>query len=126
MLHVNQNSFCIGHSTLPHILSLWRIVEEIRSTKKELLFVDFKKAFDSVNREVMFEILPLYGVPDETVQAIKVLCTNTSKRVITLDKETESFQNSTGVLQGDILSFLSLSSTTSSMSLLMPITKRVC
>ena len=35
--------------------------------------IDFKKAFDSIDRKVMFKILRHYGIPEETVQAIKAL-----------------------------------------------------
>ena len=68
-----------------------------------IVFVDFKKAFDSINREVMFEILGLYGIPDKIIKAIKALYTNTKSRVITPDGETELFDIVAGVLQGDTL-----------------------
>ncbi len=77
----------------------------MRNANKELtlVFVDFKKAFDSINRDVMFNILQLYGIPEEIIQAIRVLYTNTKKRVITPDGETVFFDIIVGVLQGDTL-----------------------
>ena len=68
-----------------------------------ICFVDFKKAFDSINREAMFEILPLYGIPDEVVKAVRSLYTNTKATVITPDGETDFFNIEVGVLQGDTL-----------------------
>ena len=68
----------------------------------------------------MFEILGLYGIPTETIEAIKVLYTNTWSSVITPDGESESFDILSGILQGDtllLLSFLSSLSTTSCVSL---------
>ena len=51
----------------------------------------------------MFEILGLYGIPNETIDAIKVLYTNTRSSIVTPDGETESFDILSGILQGDTL-----------------------
>ena len=51
----------------------------------------------------MFDILLLYGIPEPIVEAIKSLYTNTEGTVITPDGETEFFEITFGVLQGDIL-----------------------
>ena len=69
-----------------------------------LCFVDFKKAFDSINRETMFKILPLYGIPEQIIKAIEALYTDTNAKVITPGCETEQFDIFAGVLQGDTLS----------------------
>ena len=72
ILRKNQNGFRPGRSTLGQILTLRRIIEEITFCNKTaaLIFVDFSKAFDSVNRDTMFEILELYGIPKEIIEAI--------------------------------------------------------
>ena len=105
ILRRNQNGFRRGRSTLAQILALRRIIEEMKNGNKDLtiVFVDFKKAFDSINREVMFAILSLYGFPDKIIKAIKALYTNTKAKVITPDGETEQFDIVAGVLQGDTL-----------------------
>ena len=68
-----------------------------------MVFVDFSKAFDSVDRDKMFEILKLYGIPDKIISAIKVLYTDTSSTILTPDGETSSFTIKAGILQGDTL-----------------------
>ena len=68
-----------------------------------ICFVDYRKAFDSTSREAMFTILPLYGIPQPIVAAIKALYTNTKATVITTDGETAFFDIKAGVLQGDTL-----------------------
>ncbi|KAI8502715.1 hypothetical protein Bbelb_194170 [Branchiostoma belcheri] len=68
-----------------------------------LLFVDFRKAFDSIDRNTMFEILPLYGIPLPFINAIKSLYIDTTATVITPDGETSPFEVTAGVLQGDTL-----------------------
>ena len=65
-----------------------------------LCFVDFSKAFDSISRETMFEILPLYGIPSKIVDDIWCLYTNTTATIISSDGKTEPFDISAGVLQG--------------------------
>ena len=68
-----------------------------------LVFVDFSKAFDSVDRSKMFEILRLYGIPEGIIAAIKVMYTDNSSTVMTTDGETQAFPTLAGILQGDTL-----------------------
>ena len=37
-----------------------------------VIFIDFKKAFDSIKRKVMFAVLRHYGIPKAVVNAISV------------------------------------------------------
>jgi exonuclease III len=105
LLRQNQNGFRPGRSTLPQILAIRRILEECRIGNRTaaLVFVDFSKAFDSINREAMFHILHLYGIPSPIIQAIRVMYLNSSSRVKTPDGLTDFFQTLIGVLQGDTL-----------------------
>ena len=41
------------------------------------LFIDFKKAYDSVRREVLYNILMEFGVPKKLVRLIKMCLTET-------------------------------------------------
>ena len=105
VLSPNQNGFRTDRSTAAHILALRRLVEELKNHQKEavLLFIDFKKAFDSIDRNVVFKILEAYGIPPEIVEAIRIMYTNTSATVITPEGLTDFFTINTGVLQGDPL-----------------------
>ena len=105
VLRPNQNGFRQSRSTSAHILALRRICEELKNHSQEavLVFIDFKKAFDSVDREKMLEILSAYGIPNEIIQAIKVMYIDTYAQVITPDGMTDSFLINAGVLQGDPL-----------------------
>ena len=105
LLRNNQNGFRRGRSALSQILCLRRIIEESQAFNLDLalVFVDFSKAFDSVDREKTFEILKLYGIPDKMISAIKVLYTDTSSTILTPDGETPSFSIQAGILQGDTL-----------------------
>ena len=105
LLRSNQNGFRQLRSTTSHILALRRIVEEIHNHNKEavLVFIDFRKAFDSINRNTMFDILGAYGIPELIVEAIKTMYIDTSALVLTPEGETDTFKIDTGVLQGDPL-----------------------
>ena len=92
-LHNNQNGFRPGRSTTTHILALRRLIEEVRSKNLEavIVFIDFKKAFDSVHRVTMLKILKAYGIPDRLISAVGLMYEGTQARVITPDGETEFF-----------------------------------
>ena len=68
-----------------------------------LLFVDFTKAFDSIHRGKMEQILLAYGLPKETVAAITILYRKTKVKVRSPDGDTEYFDIVAGVPQGDML-----------------------
>ena len=63
-----------------------------------LTFTDFCKAFDSIDRDRMLQILKAYGIPPDIVAAIGVMYENTSALVITPEGKTEQFAIDTGVL----------------------------
>jgi len=45
------------------------------------LFIDFKKAYDSVTREVLYSTLIEFGIPTKLVRLIKICLTETYSRV---------------------------------------------
>ena len=105
LLRYNQNGFRPGRSTTSHILALRRLIEEVKgyNLNAVIVFIDFKKAFDSVHRGKMLNILKAYGIPSKMVDVIALLYSNTRARVITPDGETDWFDIVAGVLQGDTL-----------------------
>lgn len=63
VLRKNQNSFRRGRSTKVRILTLRRILEGVKSKNLIfLLFLDFSKAFDSIHKGKMKEILLVYVI----------------------------------------------------------------
>ena len=67
-------------------------------------FVDFEKAFDSVDHEVLWNLLGLYEVPDKVIRIIRLFSQDFSCQVIHSGSVTEPFTISTGVRQGYLLS----------------------
>ena len=105
LLRPNQNGFRKGRGTVSQILTIRRIIEGVKAKnlKAVLTFIDFKKAFDSVDRQKLMDILRAYGIPEKIVKAIEVMYTNTRAKVLSPDGETDFFEILAGVLQGDTL-----------------------
>ena len=68
--------------------------------------VDLTKAFDSIHRGKMVQILLAYGLPKETVADIMMLYRHTKAKVRSLDGDTDYFNIVAGVLQGDTAPYL--------------------
>ena len=64
-LRKNQNGFRSGRTTTSHILALRRLVEGVKENNLEaiLIFIDFKKTYDTVHRGIMLLILKAYEIP---------------------------------------------------------------
>ena len=98
-----HTGFRKNKSTTSQILTIRRILEGVHAKILEatLLVVDFTKAFDSIHRGKMEQILLTYRLPKETVAAIMMLYRNTKVRSPAGD--TDYFDIVAGVLQRDTL-----------------------
>lgn len=105
LLRKNQAGFGPGRSCAQHIHILRRIMEHFKEYQLPLTvtFVDFKKAFHSINRTVMFFVLRHYGIPISLVNAVQVLHSNYTSALMVDRGISEPFNVTTGVLQGDVL-----------------------
>ncbi|KAJ4431782.1 hypothetical protein ANN_20387 [Periplaneta americana] len=68
------------------------------------LFIDFKKAYDSVKREVLYNILIEFGIPKKLVRLIKMCLSETYSRVRIGQFLSDAFLIHCGLKQGDALS----------------------
>jgi len=66
--------------------------------------IDFKKAYDSVRREVLYNILIEFDIPMELVRLIKMCLTESYSRVQVGKKLSDEFPIRSGLKQGDALS----------------------
>ena len=65
---------------------------------------DFKKAYDSVRSEVLYNILIEFGVPKKLVRLIKMCLTETYNTVRVGNNLSDMFPIRNGLKQGDALS----------------------
>jgi len=70
----HQCGFRRNRSTIDHIFSIRQILEKKLGYNEEVhqLFIDFKKTYDSVKREVLYKILIEFGIPRKIVRLIKM------------------------------------------------------
>ena len=100
-----QYGFQSGYSTE---MALIHTIEEISSKldkgeKVIGLFLDLKKAFDTVNIEILLLKLNHYGVRGKSLDLIKNYLTNRKQAVIVDDCKSEQLYTTCGVPQGSIL-----------------------
>ena len=100
-----QSGFRPGRSAVEQIATLRSILDDCRTRQRHIsiVFVDFRKAFDSVSRRAISWVLELYGVPAPLVSAVMELYHDSKGIVQTCDGPTQEFSTSSGVLQGDTL-----------------------
>ena len=67
------------------------------------LFIDFKKAYDSIRREVLYNILIEFGIPMKMVRPIKMCLTETYSRVRVGKNLIDMFHIKNGMKKGDAL-----------------------
>jgi hypothetical protein len=68
------------------------------------LFIDFKKACDSVKREVLYNILLEFGIHKKLVRLIKMFLNETYSKVRIGKLLSDKFLIQNGLKQGDALS----------------------
>ena len=100
-----QNGFRKLRSCLDHLFALTTI---IRNRNRHGLstyccFVDFEKAFDSVNHDAFWHKLLAYGIHGKNFNIIKSLYANLQSCVRVGGRLTDWFDISAGVRQGDTL-----------------------
>jgi hypothetical protein len=67
------------------------------------LFIEIKKAYDSVRRETLYNILIEFGIPKKLVRLVKMCLTETYGRVRVDKYLPEMFPIRDGLKQGDAL-----------------------
>ena len=65
------------------------------------LIIDFKKAYDPVGREVLYNILIEFGIPIKLVRLIKMCLNETYSRVWVGKHLSDMFPSKNGLIQGD-------------------------
>ena len=93
ILRKNQNGFLMNRSTTSQILTIRRNLEGVwvKDLETTILFVNFTKGFDSINRGKMKQILFAYGLPKNTVAAIMMPYRNTKIKFHSPDGNTDYF-----------------------------------
>ena len=105
---ISEDQFCVPKrymGDLIHIISstIHHINHPSHKRRGFLLFLDFEKAFDSVNHEFMERMLVAHGLPSEFVRWILLAFTQTQASCIINGKRGRFFDLPGGGRQGDNL-----------------------
>ena len=101
-----QAGFRAGYSTTDHIFTLYSIVQKFlqKHSKLYVAFVDFRKAFDSINRNKLWGVLRKVGMHGKLYLAIKSVYNSVLACVREKCLYTDYFQCPNGLKQGCLLS----------------------
>ena len=100
-----QAGFRSGFSTLDHLHTINQLKEKCQEYNKPLCmaFIDYEKAFDSVETQSVLNALHQQGVEREYIEVLKDIYTDCTTKVM-LHKESEEIPIKKGVRQGDTIS----------------------
>ena len=105
-LRDHQAGFRYNRSCVDQIATLRIILDQSLEWNSSLYinFVDYEKAFDSMDRETLWKLLRHYGVPTKLVNLIRNSYEGMTCRVVHGGQLTGSLGVKTGVRQGCLLS----------------------
>ena len=107
LINKNQIGFKSKHRTSDHLLTLKAIVKRYVTIGKRKLFacfIDFKKAYDSVWHEGLFQKMKKNGIMGNFLNLVKDIYKKTNCAVKVKDSTTNFFNYTKGVRQGCPLS----------------------
>ena len=98
----NQAGFRPGRGCIDHIFALRQILELRHSFQQPTMVVllDLKSAFDSVDRQALWQCLSVKGVPPKFLNILKALYAHPRGRVRVYGRLSPEFSTSSGVRQG--------------------------
>lgn len=102
----HQAGFKKGYSTSDHMFTLLACIQKQFSSNRKLYvaFIDFRKAFDNVNRNLLWKILLDNGIKGKLFACIKSMYSQVKARIRCGSELTEPINCTAGVKQGDVCS----------------------
>jgi Reverse transcriptase (RNA-dependent DNA polymerase) len=100
-----QTGFRSGYSTSDNLMVINQLIEKHKEYNKELFlaFIDYEKAFDSVESSYMYRALKSHKVPSKYIRIVRFIYENSTAK-ITVEQLGEKFEIRRGVKQGDPMS----------------------
>ena len=105
VLPESQCGFRLGRRTIDMICAARQLQEKCREQHQDLClaFVDLTKAFDTVNRELLWSILRKFGCPPTFIAILQQIHTSMCAQVVMAGSQSSSFPVEVGVKQGCVL-----------------------
>jgi hypothetical protein len=101
-----QAGFQAGRSCIDNIFCLTEMIEKKKATNRELhlLFIDLKKAYDSIPLNKLWETLDGLSINTRLIKAIKALDEGSSSKIKIVNLIKKGLKVTKGLRQGCILS----------------------
>lgn len=95
-----------GKSTTDQMFILRRLLERTLEFQIDThhLFIDFKKAYDSIQREELFSAMSDFGIPAKLISLSRMTLNNIKCAIKTSGDPSATFETKIGFRQGDALS----------------------
>ena len=105
VMATGQHGFTRGKATIEHISTLISCYEDRKQHNKKLLamYIDFAKAYDSVEHWLIEKTMKYYGVGNNFTEAVMALYKGAKAKLSTPFGDSEEFVVTRGVRQGDVL-----------------------
>jgi hypothetical protein len=105
-LHPYQAGFRRGMSTTDQIFCVRQVIQKSYEMKTETdhLFIDFKAAYDTINREQLWGIMAEFGFPHKLIRLLKATLEGVTSCVKIEGCLSGSFVSEVGLRQGDGIS----------------------
>ena len=101
-----QAGFRSGYGTIDHIHTVRQIIQKSEEYNRPLClaFVDYEKAFDSIETWAVLESLQRCQVDWRYIQVLRCIYDHATMTVQTQNQQTKHIQLRRGVRQGDVIS----------------------
>jgi len=101
-----QCGFRKGKSTVEQLSIIGQIIEKKYKYRQDFwqIFVDFRKAYDSIHRESLYNIMEEFGIPNKLVTLTKMFMEGKKYQVRVDSTLSEAFTVETSLKQGNALS----------------------
>ena len=101
-----QAGFRKGRSTIDHIFTLHAAIEKqfANNSKLYVAFVDFKKAYDTVNRNILWSVLFHSGIQGKMLRNLKAMYRSVQACVMSKSEVSGYFECFQGLKQGCVAS----------------------
>ena len=98
----SQCGFRKNRGTIDMLFVARQIQEKAREQQRDLCvaFIDLSKAFDTVDRQMLWRVLSKFGCPDKFVKMIRAFHSGMSATVFVGGEESDPFEVNVGVKQG--------------------------
>lgn len=105
-----QGGFRPNRSTIDEIIIIKQIFQKIWKNNKKvyILFVYFKKTYDSIHKPSLFNILKEFSLPKKLINLIKATIENSEIKIKIGSFKSQYFKVTTDLRQGNVLSSILL------------------